>query len=70
MGDRVEVRSDHDYIGRPLAFDFQGMRLEVTEVISQTQNPAGYAFRVLNDDFGIFELNYDTRSDQWSVNQL
>ena len=70
MGDRVEVRSDHDYFGRPLAFDFQGMRLEVTEVISQTRNPAGYAFRVFNKDFGIFELNYDTRSDQWSVNQL
>ena len=70
MGDRVEVRSDHDYIGRPLAFDFQGMRLEVTEVISQTRNPHGYSFRVLTQDFGIFELDYDTRSDQWSVNQL
>ena len=70
MGDRVEVRSDHDYIGHPMAFEWQGVRLEVTEVISQTRNPAGYAFRVLNEDFGIFELNYDTQSDQWSVNHL
>jgi hypothetical protein len=70
MGDRVELRSDHDYIGHPLAFDWQGIHLQVTEVISQTRIPHGYSFRVLNQDFGIFELNYDTQSDQWSVNQL
>ena len=70
MAGRVEVRSDHDYIGHPLAFEWQGVRLEVIEVISQTRNPHGYSFRVLNQDFGIFELNYDTQSDQWSVNHL
>jgi hypothetical protein len=70
MHPRVEVRSDHDYIGHPLAFDWHGLRLEVTEIISQTRNPDGYTFRVLNQDFGIFELNYEIQSDHWSVNQL
>jgi hypothetical protein len=70
MNPQVEVRSDHDYIGHPLAFEWQGVRLEVAEVISQTRDPNGYSFRVLSEDFGIFELNYDIQSDQWSVNQL
>ncbi|MFZ2097039.1 MAG: hypothetical protein WAV05_10415 [Anaerolineales bacterium] len=65
----VECRSDHDYIGQPLAFYWQGKRLEVTEVLSQNRTPLGYSFRVLNEDFGIFELNYDTNTDQWSVDQ-
>jgi hypothetical protein len=65
----VECRSDHDYIGQPLAFYWQGKRLEVTEVLVQNRTPWGYSFRVRNEDFGIFELNYDTNTDRWSVDQ-
>jgi hypothetical protein len=67
---RVECRSDHDYIGRPLAFYWQDERLEVAEVLAQTRTPFGYSFRVLNEDLGIFELDYDTNADLWSVHQL
>jgi hypothetical protein len=69
MGNQVECRSDHDYIGTPLAFVWQGVRLDVTEVITQSRNPAGYLFKVRSGD-GIFELEYDIQSDHWSVNQL
>jgi hypothetical protein len=68
--DQVECRSDHLYIGRPLVFYWQDKRLEVAEVLSQNQTPHGYSFRVLNDDFGLFELDYDTDTDAWSVHQL
>ena len=68
--DRVECRSDHGYIGRPLAFYWQGKRLEIDEVLLEKRTPYGYSFQVRNDDFGSFELNYDIHTDQWSVRQL
>jgi hypothetical protein len=70
MSDRVECRSDHDYIGHPLAFYWQDKRLEVSEVLVQNRTPYGYSFQVRNKDFGIFELIYDTNTDEWSVHQL
>ena len=70
MGDRVECRSDHDYFGHPLAFYWQDMRLEVAEVLSQNRTPHGYTFRVRNIDFGLFELDFDINTDEWSVQQL
>ena len=70
MADRVECRSDHDYIGHPLAFYWQDKRLEVSEVLVQIHTPHGYSFRVRNNDFGIFELIYDTNTDEWSVHHL
>lgn len=70
MGDQVECRSDFEYAQRPLAFYWQGMRLEVAEVLSRNRSPVGYSFRVRNADLGIFELNYDVHTDEWSVIQL
>lgn len=68
--DRVICRSDHDYIGHPTAFYWQEQCLEVTLVIAQNRTPQGYWFKVRNDEFGIFELEYDMNTDQWSVHQL
>ena len=70
MGDRVECRSDHEYIGHPLAFYWQDKRLEVAEVLLQNRTPLGYTFQVRNNDFGLFELIYDTSTDEWSVHHL
>jgi hypothetical protein len=67
--DLVECRSDHDYIGQPLAFYWQDKRLEVMEILAENRTPWGYSFRVRNEDYGIFELNYDMNTDQWSVIQ-
>ncbi len=67
---QVECRSDHDYIGRPLAFYWQDQRLRVVDVLAQSRTPYGYSFRVQTREFGIFELDYDTDPDQWSVRQI
>jgi hypothetical protein len=66
---RVECRSDHDYIGRPLAFYWQDQRVEVAEVLLEKRTPMGYSFlvRMVNGDR--FELDYDIDADQWSVHQ-
>ncbi len=70
MPDLVICRSDHDYIGLPLAFYWQEQRLEVAEVLVQNRTPSGYSFMVRNAEFGIFELDYDLDADQWSVHQI
>jgi len=67
---RVECRSDYDYIGRPLAFYWQDKRLPVVELLAQKRTPHGYEFRVKTADAGIFELEYDTNTDEWSVQLL
>ncbi len=67
---RVECRSDHEYLGRPVAFYWQDARLEITRVVSESRTPQGYVFRVQAAHYGIFELIYDEHSDQWSVSHL
>lgn len=70
MDDLVECRSDFEYAQRPVAFYWQGVRLRVTEILSQSLHPEGYSFRVRDEERGIFELDYDSNADQWSVRQL
>ena len=69
-GERVEIRSNHEYIGRPLAFYWQDRRLKVTAVLLQNHTPTGYTFRVQAEDAAIYELRYDLDADQWFVHQL
>jgi hypothetical protein len=68
--DRVECRSDHEYIGRPLAFYWQDVRLEVTQVLAESRTPQGFVFRVQATNNELFELVYDRNTDQWSVTHL
>jgi len=70
MGDQVECRSDYEYPQRPVAFYWQAERLLVAEIQTQSRSPAGYSFRVRTAELGIFELDYDFNTDQWSVHQL
>ena len=70
MPARVECRSDHAYPGYPLAFYWHEQRLEVEQVLVENRTPAGYSFRVSTEQHGVFALNYDMHTDQWSVQQL
>ncbi len=36
--DQVECRSDHAYLGYPVAFHWQGHRLEVARIISEVSS--------------------------------
>ncbi len=70
VADWVECRSDHDYVGHPQAFSWQGARYEVADILLQYRTPSGYQFQVRTTGAEIFELIYDTNADQWSVHQL
>ncbi len=68
-GDRVECRSDHDYIGHPRAFYWQDVRLEVAKVLQEKRTPTGHWFLVRTGQGDQFELDFDIDSDQWSIHQ-
>lgn len=70
MPARVECRSDHAYPGHPLAFYWQEQRIEVDQVLAENRSPRGYSFHVSTQDRGVFVLDYDMQTDQWSVQQL
>lgn len=69
MEDQVECRSDSEYAGRPLAFFWQGQRLEVSDVLAQWRTPRGKAFRVRVLGDLVFELFYDESFDTWTVSE-
>jgi len=67
--DLVECRSDHAYLGYPVGFYWLNQRLEVTSILSEARDSSGYAFKVINQEFGCFDLIYDSSTDHWSVQQ-
>jgi len=68
--DQVECRSDHAYLGYPVAFHWQDHRLEVARIISEAHHPTGYSFMVLDLGSRQFELTYDLNTDHWSIQHL
>jgi len=68
--DQVECHSDHAYLGYPVAFYWQGNRLEVARIISEAHHPRGYSFKVLDQGSRQFELIYNLNTDHWSIQHL
>jgi hypothetical protein len=66
-GDVVECRSSASYAGRPLAFSWQGQRLDVAEILSRWRTPTGLGFRVRTTQEQVFDLFYDESLDEWSI---
>ncbi len=67
MAARVECRSEHQYAQRPTAFDWEGQRLLVREILASWRSPAGWGFRVKTENGGLFELMYQELDDNWIV---
>lgn len=67
MEDLVECLSSHAYAEQPVALNWQGVRLEITEIEKSWQSPEGKHFRVLTKGDQVFELFYSQVEDQWSI---
>jgi len=63
----VECYSGVEYPERPLAFIWQGTRLEVDEILESHRIPEGKFFRVTTKDGQSFALRYDQLADRWSI---
>jgi hypothetical protein len=44
--------------------------LEVSEVLVRYRTPIGISYQVMTDSSGIFKLDYDTSTDEWSIQLL
>lgn len=69
MDESVECRSDFEYAQQPLAFYWQGQRLQVSQILAAWRTPQGKRFYVSTDDGQRFELVYDEANDQWTILQ-
>jgi hypothetical protein len=67
---QVECHSGFRYGERPLAFYWQGERLEVKEIQAGWRSPQGPCFRVLSHSEQIFELVYLEDQDHWLIRSL
>ena len=65
--DLVECHSGSSYGERPVAFQWEGERLEVAEVEASWRIPGGRRFRVRTRDDRIFELFYGELYDEWRI---
>jgi hypothetical protein len=63
----VEVRSDHEYAGRPLALHWEGRRLLVAALLQTWREPQGKRFLVRTLDREIFELFYRDETGEWEI---
>jgi hypothetical protein len=65
--DLVECLSGAEYADRPLAFTWQGQRLEIAEILARSRAPNEKAFRIKTTDGRAFDLVYREISDDWLV---
>ncbi len=72
---KVECYAGRHYPDRPLAFQWEGRRLEVEEVEQQWRaqeaaygSPIFYHYRVRTTE-GRFHLVYDSKNDDWQIQQ-
>lgn len=69
MSDPVECYSGFSFGERPRAFEWQGQRLQVVEVIARWRTPDGWGFRVRASVGQVFELLYCEQKNEWQVSQ-
>ncbi len=69
MSDLVECHSGFAYAERPVAFWWEGQRLEVKNVMEAQRIPEGRRFRVTTESGQQFELLYNESQDEWQIRQ-
>ena len=62
---KVECHSGYTYAEKPVAFEWEGSRLEITSILSEALTPEGKRFRVRVKDNREFELFYAEKQDIW-----
>ncbi len=63
----VECHSGFTFAERPTALTWDGIHLEIAEIISEVRTPGGRRFQVKVKDGRIFRLEYDEMNDDWKI---
>jgi len=66
----VECYSGVEYAERPVAFEWEGRRLEVESIEARWRAPGSKRFRVRTTDGQRFELIYQSHIDEWGIHLL
>jgi hypothetical protein len=67
--DLVECHSDFEYAERPVALQWNGQRLGISEILKSWRAPGEKGFRVRVVDGQLFELFYNELQDEWRIHQ-
>ena len=70
LGPKVTCYSGVEYVEYPIAFEYQGERMQVAEILARHRHPKGKSFRVRSANSFIFEMEYDEASDAWLIEPL
>jgi hypothetical protein len=63
----VRCYAGASYPERPVAFEWEGRWLEVTELLRQSRTPEGLRFEVAVEDGRRFRLHWDAGTDRWAI---
>jgi len=66
---QVLCHSGYEYAQRPIAFQWEGEQLAITQVKGEWKTPDGKLFRVLTEGDQVFELHYNSLKDKWYIQQ-
>ena len=69
MGELVECHSGFTYADRPVALTWEGMRLEISQILAEWITPEEKHFRVRTSDSRVFELAYSQTAREWQIHQ-
>jgi hypothetical protein len=70
LNDLVECHSGFEYAERPKALHWQGMRLEIRQILNHWREPGLKRFRVVTEDERVFDLSYHEDQDSWTIEPL
>ena len=70
MSEKVECHSGYDYADRPMAFSWNGQRLEVESILDRWRIPEGKCFRVKTTNQQVFEITYIEINDEWKIQRV
>ncbi|MBE0700042.1 MAG: hypothetical protein IH586_24210 [Anaerolineaceae bacterium] len=63
----VECYSGYQYPERPVAFQWQGDRLKVEQILAEWRIPDGKRFQVRTQDGQLFDLFFREMYDEWQI---
>jgi len=64
---RVRCYSGVEYAEYPVSFEWQGVQLQIVEILARRRYPDGKSFRVRTGEGRIFELFYEEESQAWHI---
>lgn len=67
MSEIVYCHSGYEYAERPIALMWQQQRMEIAKIEAEWLTPGGHSFIVKTQNGELFELFYNTITNEWQI---